>query len=273
LRYAWDISDYVCAIKENSPMQRTTRYALLIACLFLLALPIFAQDDAPADVPTPEPLPTAQVDPVRVVAQAEDGLPLRGDLYIVDPNRPTVLLLHQLYTTRRSWADTIPFLLGAHYNVLAVDLRGYGITGGRLNWQAAIGDVQTWLNWLRLEGGVRGDAISIMGSSMGSALAVRGCAQDIACRTAIAISPGREYYGVNILEALAEGMAGRRTLIIYAERDRYPALGMPDIIEAAPEGTLEIIIQMGNTHGMALLQRDADTLYRAILGWLAQHGG
>lgn len=234
----------------------------LVIALLLIATST-AQEVTPEA--TLEPLPIA---PRVVMAEAEDGLTLVGDFYLADPTRPTLLLLHELYTTRASWEPLLLPLLAGGYNVLAVDVRGYGATGGGINWGLALGDVATWMTWLREVGGVRPDAITTMGSSMGSTLAIAGCAQDGLCRGAVAISPGWNYYGIS----LAEHIAAKPVLVIYAERDRWPALGIGDMRAAAPDTLVEHIYE-GNSHGMNLIRAEVETFVPVLLEWLAIHSG
>lgn len=207
-----------------------------------------------------------------VETQALDGITLKGDFYMVDANHPTVILLHQLYTTRASWQTAVGVLTGAGYNVLAVDVRGSGETGSKINWPKAVEDVGVWMAWLRNTAGVRGDAISTMGSSMGSTLAILGCAYDGACRTAIALSPGWSYSGISIENALTTNLVGRPILAIYAKRDRWPALGIPKMQKAAPEGVITTVFA-GNKHGIDLFTQNSDAIWTSVLDWLAGHGG
>lgn len=215
---------------------------------------------------------SATIVEARIVrASATDGLDLLGDFYLIDSDQPTVLLLHELYTTRASWNAFIDPLLLAGYNVLAVDLRGHGATQGAINWPQAVSDVQTWLNWLRLEAGVRADGISIMGSSMGANLAIVGCANDPLCVTAIAISPGWRYFGIGVKNAFERGLGQRPALLIYAERDRWPALGVPQMLDAAT-GSVITRVFPGNLHGMNLLNAESAALIPDLLHWLGAPG-
>lgn len=251
-------------------LRRLTRAAgLLLALLLALAVPLsaWAQDEAPAATPTPEP---RYFDPQEVETRAADDLRLRGDFFLVDAGRPTVLLLHEMYTNRKSWRPLIGLLLGADYNVLAVDIRSMGATRGRVNWDAAVEDVAAWLVWLREVADVRGDAISIMGSSMGSSLALLGCANDSECRTAIALSPGWAYYGLEV-EPAFEALGERPALILYAANDRWPKQGVPQMAEVA-SAAVEIEELAGNLHGMGLLSAEHRVLVPRILDWLAAHG-
>jgi len=239
---------------------RTVLLALFLSVISSVGL---AQDAAQQRENSPLPV-AAQV----VEVSASDGLTLIGEFYRVDPARPTVLLLHQLYTNRLGWHPVLAPLLEAGYNLLSVDVRGYGATGGTIYWNGAADDVGTWLVWLREVAGVRADAISTMGSSMGSTLAILGCDRDALCRTAIAISPGWNYFGLHI----GDNLSTKPILAIYAERDRWPALGIPLMLEAAPE-TLATQIYAGNAHGMDLIESEFDSIVPLVLGWLAAHGG
>jgi pimeloyl-ACP methyl ester carboxylesterase len=207
-----------------------------------------------------------------VETQANDGLTLKGDFYMVDANHPTIILLHQLYTTRASWQNAVGVLTGAGYNVLAVDVRGSGETKGKLNWPKAVEDVGSWMAWLRNTAGVRGDAISTMGSSIGSSLAVLGCANDGACRTAVALSPGWSYYGLSLETALTTQLTDRPILAVYATRDRWPALGIPRMLKAAPNVVVTSEFA-GRRHGMELFIDYNDQVWASVLEWLGGHGG
>jgi len=239
------------------------KFIILLAALFL-AVPNFAQEEAVPEA-TEEPLPIAAQ---TVEVRAEDRLRLYGDFYLVNPERPTVILLHEMYANRSSWKPLLRPLLENGYNILAVDIRGWGATRGGINWYKAINDVSAWTTWLREEVGVRPDLIHMMGGSMGSTIAIRACANDELCRSAIAISPGWSYYGYGIEEAITK----KPVLAIYAERDRWPALGVPQMIETSPD-TVTAQIYEGNLHGKYLVDEQLDNMTAVILNWLAAHSG
>lgn len=233
---------------------------LIIIASLLLALPVIAQDEAEVD-PNALPIP-AQV----ITVDAEDGLDLVADFYLVDPARPTVILLHELYQTRASWESLLLPLIANGYNILVPDIRGWGETRGAINWFTAVEDVAIWFTWLRDEAQVNPEAIHTLGSSMGSSLAIRGCANDDFCRSAIAISPGWSYYRISLADSIAE----RPVFAIYAANDRYPALGVPRMEEAAPD-TFITLSYDGNAHGMDLVSDQQETMVVAIIEWLNSH--
>ncbi|MBC6956847.1 MAG: undecaprenyl-diphosphate phosphatase [Chloroflexi bacterium] len=196
-----------------------------------------------------------------VEVPAADGLILRGTLYAPHGDAPAVMLIHQLYTTQSSWAFLVEPLTEAGFNVLTIDLRGYGRTRGRINWQAALTDVQTWARWLDDQPGIQ--SVSMLGSSMGSVLAVEGCYLYDPCPRAVALSPAMNYYSVSIEDALAGDLP---VMIAYADRDRYPARDMDEIVEIAGDD-LTLFTYSGRTHGIDLFALD-ETLGASVVSFL-----
>jgi pimeloyl-ACP methyl ester carboxylesterase len=232
---------------------------ILLIVLFLMAVTaVFAQDTT---------LPEAIV----VNVEATDGLTLVGDFYALEGDVAAVLLLHMYGADRSSWEPLIPALLEAGYHVLAVDLRAHGETGGDEDWEAGLLDVQTWLNWLREQTGVRPEALSIVGASIGANLALMGCAADTECTTAVALSPGLDYFNVVPETALSEGLSERSALLIASHNDAYSA---HSIVELARLGTGEIGLRLytGGEHGTELFGGDhAESITALILNWLNEH--
>ena len=113
---------------------------LILLFSLLLVIPIAAQDEVEAEV-TPEPL---LIEPQLIEVDADDGLDLVADFYLVDPARPTVILLHELYRDRTSWEPLLMPLIANGYNVLVPDVRGWGETRGAINWYKAVDDVAIW---------------------------------------------------------------------------------------------------------------------------------
>lgn len=249
-------------------MMAKLKFLLIFAALFAVSARLSAQTETPtAPPPTDAPPIPAQ----RAEAVADDGLTLMGDYYPL-PDAPVVILLHQLYTDRRSWTPFVGMFLGSGYSVLAVDLRGFGETGGKIAWQKAVGDVQTWFNWLRQQPGVRGDAISVIGSSMGSNLALVGCANDPQCMTVIAISPGLNYYGILTRQVVTKNLSQRSALLVTSRRDVYSGGSVVKLRDAVGKDSGVVAqIYEGNAHGMELFTADGDDLKPLIIDWLNDH--
>ncbi len=213
----------------------------------------FAQDTAPA------PSSASGTD---VQITASDGKTLYGSFFAVDGDAKAVILLHELYTNRSSWKPLVQPLLDAGFKVLAVDLRGYGKTKGKINWKQAQKDTVEWSDWLKTQPGAQ--SIELAGSSMGANLALNGCAAIDGCLGAVAISPGLNYFGVKTTDAV---QAGFPALIVYADRDSYPKNDVPKMQELGGNH-LEILLYTGRTHGIGLF-KEHDDLAGTIVNWLA----
>ena len=208
-----------------------------------------------------QPTPPPQV----VTVSGADDLLLYADYYApLNRGAPGVLLLHQLYTTRASWVPLAAELHAEGYAVLAPDLRGYGATGGAINWTEAQRDTRIWLHWLREQPDVDNGRAAIVGSSMGANLAVIGCsAGGPTCATAVAISPGLNYFGYTPL-APALDAATQPHLLISSQRDGYPARATRELSASYP--AVEVLWLEGNAHGMALLDEKTTAEITAWLG-------
>jgi alpha-beta hydrolase superfamily lysophospholipase len=242
-----------------------TSFCLVI----LLVLPGVALAQDGGDPPEPPP---AESWPLAVQVEAADSLLLAGDLYLIDPARPTILLIHEMYTDRTSWGMLIDPLIWAGYNVLTIDQRGHGATGGSVNWwQSADQDIPLWITWLRDVIGVRPDAISCIGSSMGASIALEGCSLDPATRTVIALSPGWRYHGVNVNASFYEKFGARPVLLVYAKNDFWPAYGIPLMLDIATN-PVTVHEFPGSAHGMLLFEAYHDELIALIIEWLNTYG-
>ena len=206
-----------------------------------------------------------------VQIDAADGLTLVGDYYSpMSESAPAVLLLHMLGSDRGAWDALIAPLYDAGYAVLAVDMRGHGETGGAQEWTLAEGDTQAWLDWLREQAGIRADAVSIIGASIGSNMALIGCANDEACLTAIALSPGQDYRGVQPAESVASGLAERSSLLVGSYDDGRV---FEDILAMVGDAQGEIGTRFypGRVHGTGLLLTEGDPFIRMMIAWLDEH--
>ena len=210
-----------------------------------------------------------------VQVTAEDGLALVGDYYapageIPEAGAPGVLLLHMLNSNRASWADLIPPLQEAGYAVLAVDIRGFGETGGRTDWPLAETDVQTWLAWLRAQDGLDPARMSLVGASIGSNLALRGMAGDPDVLTAVALSPGLDYQGVTTQDAI-DTIDDRPVMLVAGQGDTYSALTIKQLTQGLNGETLTRLYA-SRDHGTRMLGTQAD-LIDLIVAWLEGHTG
>ncbi|MCU0480374.1 MAG: alpha/beta hydrolase [Anaerolineae bacterium] len=222
--------------------------------LFLIAFTTVAQD-------LPEKTP--------VEIEAGDGLVLKGDFYAQSEPSVGILLLHMNGSDRNGWSAFIPYLLEGEYSVLAVDMRGFGQTGGTRDFELAQTDVQTWLDWLKSQDNIAG--IAVMGASVGAGLGLIGCANDIDCLGVVALSPGEDFFGVVPADAVQTGLADRPMLLVASHGDTDSA----DAVRAfAQIATGVFTLQMYNRsqHGTAYFTgRGADDKMEWFVEWLDEY--
>lgn len=232
-----------------------------LICIFFCTLAssvIVAQDD----LPTPQ----------RVEVAAADSLMMVGDFYQVASitgHAPTVVLLHGRGGDRHDMDSLVLPLLNGGYNVLLVDQRGYGETGGIHDLLKIIDDLQFWLDWLKQQPTAEDDAIAIFGMSMGAVPALVGCAREHACHTVIALSPG-DFPLLD--EAMFQAMSDRSILIIAGRQD----LAYYDARELAERAAGELMLHTFETAGHANYLYDARYPYREatltlVMDWLEDH--
>jgi len=203
----------------------------------------------------------------EVSIEASDGLTLVGDFIVPDGlegDAPAVLLLHMLGSNRSAYEPLLPYLADAGFIVLNVDMRGHGATGGAKDWNLTEDDTQLWLDWLREQDGVDGARVAIIGASIGSNMALIACANDEACVTAVALSPGTDYRGVMPGDAVKSGISA---LLIASHGDSYAADSIREFF-ATGTGYLAARMYEGSAHGTNLFQNSLDSVGNAIISWL-----
>lgn len=148
---------------------------------------------AAAAVPPAATAPAPDGAAARAVSiAAPDGLVLHGTYYPAARHTGrAVLLLHEMCGNREAWAPFRGLLAAAGVDALAVDLRGFGETGGKMEWKDEVADARAWLAWLAAQPGV--EKIGVAGESLGAKLTLTICAREARCRVAAALSPYGSY--------------------------------------------------------------------------------
>jgi predicted acyl esterase len=164
----------------------------------------------------------ATPEPQEIKIKMADGLEILGTFYAsaAQAQAPAVLLLHQYQGSRSQWAAFTAVLNGKGYNVLAVDQRGFGETGSTADWKLAQTDATALMTWLRQQPTVNPDKVAIVGASVGANVALMVCASDPKCHTAIALSPGTNFFDVISKDAVL-GMKDQAIFLVASQGDQY----------------------------------------------------
>lgn len=232
--------------------------------LFLFALLIFAFPAAAQDAPVGEAVE---------IAASNDGHILKATLYYPEnaENAPAVLLMHQNNGRRADWNPLIPALVEAGYVALAVDLRGFGETRGTTAFGKAQEDTQDWLAYLQGLDGVDATRTAAIGASIGANLSLVGCAANEACVTAIALSPGLNFFNVEPTPALTTGgLSEKSALLIVSQRDSQSNTAVKQMTTSAT-GILGVRLYRGSLHGTMMFLTDAASISGAIVSWLDEY--
>ena len=96
--------------------------------------------------------------------KSSDGTVLKGTYFAAAKSGPGVLLFHQSNRTRVSWDGVAQQLAAAGMNVLSVDSRGHGESGGKYDNRKTPEDVDAAFNYLVSQPGVNRDAIGAGGA-------------------------------------------------------------------------------------------------------------
>lgn len=108
-----------------------------------------------------------------VEVTSRDGTVLSGTYAESErPSHRTVILLHGLYSNRSMCLPLLPLYREMGFNVLMVDLRGHGESGGRHTmWgMREMDDLDAWMAWLGKKDPAGG--VGIHGISLGGAMAI-----------------------------------------------------------------------------------------------------
>jgi pimeloyl-ACP methyl ester carboxylesterase len=226
------------------------------------ALPAEGQPNQ--DLPTITPFPTAAWLPMPV--SAPDGLILQATFYAapVQP-APGILLLPMEDSDRSAWEPLAQRLQAQGYAVLAVDLRGYGETGGKVDWTLAPGDVRETLSLLTQLPGVNPFQIVLAGAGIGANLALNACADYPGCAGAVLLSPGLDLQGITTPGAIPR--LGVRPLLIAASENDGSNPADSVTLDSLAAGDHQLVIYPAAGHGTEMLTAEPG-MSDLIAGWL-----
>lgn len=154
--------------------------------------------------------------PRFVDLKAPDGTSLKGTYFSAGKTGPGVLLLHQCNRQRKVWDDLAARLAAAGFNVMTIDLRGYGDSSGtpvdklspakiRVVFDEKFPtDVETAYQYLVSQPGVKREAIVVGGASCGVNQSVHAAANHPDVKALVLLSEGTDISGRQFLRTSAK---------------------------------------------------------------------
>lgn len=156
------------------------------------------------------------VPPIAYAAQrvvdltAADGTKLEATYFSANAPGPGVLLLHQCNRQRKVWDGLAQHLAASGINVLTLDYRGFGESGGipvdkatpqqaqeaQAKWP---GDIDLALQYLELQPGVKRDTIGVGGASCGVNNSVQAARRHSEVKSLVLLSGNTDLNGRNFL--------------------------------------------------------------------------
>jgi dienelactone hydrolase len=162
-------------------------------------------------VVTPDGIAAPAATAVRL--KTEDGVRIVGDFFPTTERgqAPLAILLHMYRHDRTSWKPLIEPLHQASFAVLAIDLRGHGesIAPAKMRLRERVVqrdpglfnamhlDVAAAIEWAKMQGGVDGERMVLVGASVGCSVALDVCARDPGIDAVVCMTPGTNYLGVD----------------------------------------------------------------------------
>ncbi len=208
--------------------------------------------------------------PDKVTITTADGVRIAGDFYGREDDRRGLLLLHMMPATKESWRDLAGKLAGLGFAVLAIDLRGHGMSvegpKGRLDYklfedrehQAKRLDVEAAADWLTAALGIGREQLGIAGASIGANLAIAYGAEHPEVRAVAALSPGRDYRGVTTPDKVRRFGAGQSLFLAASSEDQLSFETDRELAKIKPDAELREYQNAG--HGTSMFARQPELL-------------
>ena len=211
---------------------------------------------------------------IDVTLTTADGVKLAATHWVGPTSTDRcVVLVHQLGSTRDEWSLLIA-KLRRHYEILSFDLRGHGDSRrgphGDLSyrdfdsdqWAAAVLDIDAASRWLA-ERGYRMSDCALVGSSIGSSLAIRYAgAHEVGAL--IVLSPGLGYKNLAIADAAAKH-TGPALVVYSGEPDMKTTV---DQLAATWGDRAQLMPVDGTAHGVSMISDDEARL-DAVVAFIA----
>ena len=255
----------------NAVKKKRTMHTRYIVVIFFLIFGI-------ADLGQSANATEAQLSMQEVSFTTSDNVSICGSWIVPQTSgkskkrRPAVLLLHDYGLNRRDWGIFIPELIQQGYNVLAIDLRGHGQSGGGQTSskdliEAGPLDVQAALKWLKSQKSTDKKRIALIGAGIGADIAYL-CSGKFKkqIRATVVISPSYS----TITEGNIVQAKPRAILFCVSEKSqRGASMFAIQTLLNFTEDPKKTVVYNSAAHGLAIFYKHPEITHE-ILGWIAR---
>jgi len=200
--------------------------------------------------------PTAPGSPQRfqpVTFRTADGWTIHGRFYPAAKASKAVVLLHQRGGSSEDWDTAASRIVKAGVAVLAIDQRGAGASLGPQNgpdapWDTTQ-DIAGAVAWLQQKG-FKPNHVALAGASYGANNCAIYASQTPGVPAIALLSPGANYHGLRIPDALARY---RGAVLVLTARDDAITGDGPQLVKRLKPST-DLKVYPGAAHGTALFE-------------------
>ena len=203
----------------------------------------------------------------KIKLTTSDGINIAANY--LEPNNPKgyLVLAHMMPATKESWNDFMRGAEGAGYASLAFDLRGHGESDdgpegykkfNDAEHQSSLADVAAAVNWLRARGASDIYDIYLIGASIGANLVLKYLGQDPKIKSAVLLSPGLNYRGLESRPLIKKVADSQRVMLVGAKDDGRSSGNAAEMAKALfkdlPEKQGELLLYERGGHGTDLFK-------------------
>lgn len=201
----------------------------------------------------------------EVSLKTEDNFEIKADYFNSNSDK-SLILIHQLSMTKHSWKSFAQKAQEKGYNVLAIDLRGHGVSQGDWEEFNDIDFINMMLDVKAAHSLLRekhpDTKVAVIGASIGANLAIQYLTR-FNISTAIALSPGINYRGLDVSKDINK--IDKNLLILVGKGDAYAYDSSQQI---AKNNKVELKVYETSEHGTNLLN---NRLEKVMFDWLEKN--
>ncbi len=206
---------------------------------------------------------------------AADGTKLKATFFAAAKPGPAVLLLHQCNRQRKVWDGLAQQLSAAGVNVLTLDYRGYGESGGdrfdklppqqaaQVQAQKWPGDIDTAFQYLQSQPGVQRETIGVGGASCGVQNSVQTARRHPEVKSLVLLSGNTNLQGRQFLRG-----ASPPVFFAVADDDEFPptVLAIEWLYSLTSNPGKKLVHNATGGHGADMFPKHPE-LVTAIVDW------